>query len=213
MAKSKRVNLKGSERGYPRPQLEREEWTNLNGEWDFAIDAKGEVLSPEEVKWDSTILVPFAPETPASGVRDTGFYDAVWYRREFEAPKLREDQRLILHFGAVDANATVWVNGRMAVQHEGGYTPFQADVTELLKGSGAQVIAVKAQDIPGDLSKPRGKQDWQLEPHSIWYPRTTGIWQTVWMEVAPVTRIGRLRWTPNVERWEIELDVHVTAMQ
>ena len=109
----------------------------------------------------------------------------------------------MLHFGAVDYHATVWVNGHAAAEHEGGYTPFCVDITDFLNAESPQTIVVCAEDDPADLSKPRGKQDWQLEPHSIWYPRTTGIWQTVWMERVPATYIGYVRWTPNVERWEI----------
>src|SRR5205085_5752086 len=105
-------------RGYPRPQLVREPWINLNGEWDFSIDADARETDPEQVKFDSTITVPFAPETPLSGVGNTGYFNAVWYRREFDAPDLGEDQRLILHFGAVDYVATVWVNGNVAAKHE-----------------------------------------------------------------------------------------------
>ena len=96
----------------------------------------------------------------------------------------------MLHFGAVDYEATVWVNGAMATRHEGGYTPFYVDITNLLQAVGPQTIVVRAEDDPADLAKPRGKQDWQLEPHSIWYPRTTGIWQTVWLERVPPTWIG-----------------------
>src|SRR5205823_12772162 len=125
---------------------------------------------PVHGAWDRRIRVPFAPETPGSGVHDPGFYRACWYRRTFEAPDLSDGRRLMLHFGAVDYAATVWVNGCVAVRHEGGYTPFRADVTDFLKPGGPQEIVVRAEDDPADLSKPRGKQDWQLEPHSIWYP-------------------------------------------
>ena len=158
-----------------------------------------------QVDWSTTIIVPFAPETPASGIGETGFFRACWYRRRFDAPELEDGQRLLLHFGAVDYAATVWVNGRFAARHEGGYTPFQADITDLLDGDGPQTIVVRAEDDPHDLAKPRGKQDWQLEPHSIWYPRTTGIWQTVWLERVPATRIGTLRWASCLMRWEIAL--------
>jgi len=192
--------------GYPRPQLQRREWINLNGRWDFAIDAAAGWTRPDQVRWDRTILVPFAPETPASGVRQTGFYKAVWYRTSFSGPALTGGQRLLLHCGAVDYRAAVWVNGSLVVRHEGGYTPFQADITEALRPTGVQEIVVQAQDDPHDLTQPRGKQDWQLQPHSIWYPRTTGIWQTVWAERVPATWLRYLRWTPNVERWEIGLD-------
>lgn len=197
--------------GYPRPQLERTEWFNLNGGWDFALDPEARWHAPETVLWDSVIQVPFAPETAASGIGNTGFYRACWYRRHFEAPDLSLNRRLLLHFGAVDYRAQVWVNGELAVEHEGGYTPFCADVTTLLKAAGPQEIVVRAYDDPADLAKPRGKQDWQLEPHSIWYPRTTGIWQTVWIERVPATFIGAVRFTPVMERWEIGFSAHLAG--
>jgi beta-galactosidase/beta-glucuronidase len=194
--------LNGSH-GYPRPQMERAEWVPLDGEWDFALDPDFVWKLPGEPRWDLKIVVPYSPETAASGIGNTGFYRAVWYRRSFDAPRLKPGERLILHFGAVDYRARVWVNGSSVAEHDGGYTPFCADITNALVGEGRQTIEVCAEDDPADLSKPRGKQDWQLEPHSIWYPRTTGIWQPVWMERVPSTRLGYLRWTPNVERWEI----------
>jgi Glycosyl hydrolases family 2, TIM barrel domain len=109
----------------------------------------------------------------------------------------------------VDWAATVRVNGVRCARHEGGYTPFDADVTELLRRDRPQEVVVRAEDDPHDLAKPRGKQDWQLQPHSIWYPRTTGIWQTVWLERAPSSRLDRLRWTPSLARWEIGLEAQV----
>jgi hypothetical protein len=191
--------------GYPRPQLRRERWISLNGAWDFALDSGARWTRPGQVRWEREIHVPFSPETPASGVGDAGFYRACWYRRSFEAPDLEGGRRLIVHFGAVDYEATVWIDGELAVRHTGGYTPFRADVTDVLASSGPHTIVVRAEDDPHDLAKPRGKQDWLLEPHAIWYPRTTGIWQTVWMEVLPATSIGFLRWASNLERWEVEL--------
>src|SRR5688572_5245320 len=196
-------------RGYPRPQLVRKNWTELNGTWEFTTDPDGRLTSPDGVQFGKRITVPFTCETPMSGVGDTGFFHAVWYRRTFDTPRLTRDQRLILHFGAVDYRAQVWVNGQLCTTHEGGYTPFSADVTDLLQTRGPQTIVVRAEDDPQDLSKPRGKQDWKLDPHSIWYPRTTGIWQTVWMEVVPRTRLASLRWTPNVRKWEITLQARV----
>ena len=189
--------------GYPRPQLERAEWFDLDGEWEFALDPDAIWKTPDDPVWNARIRVPFSPETVASGINHPGFYRACWYRREFDAPQLNPGDRLIVHFCAVDYRAKVWVNGNLAAEHEGGYTPFSADVTEYLKPSGPQVVTVWAHDDPADLSKPRGKQDWQLHPHSIWYPRTTGIWQPVWLERVRSTYIGQIRWTPNVERWEI----------
>ena len=198
---------------YPRPQLRRAEWTNLDGVWDFAIDPGGCWTRPTDVVWDRRITVPFAPETPASGVGETGFFCACWYRRTFEAPALDRGERLVLRFGAVDYAATVWVDGCFAGRHEGGYTPFAVDVTDFLPGPGRHTLVVRAEDDPQDLAKPRGKQDWQREPHSIWYPRTTGIWQTVWLERLPATWIETLRWTGNLERWEIGMEAMIDGAQ
>ncbi len=197
---------------YPRPLLQRAWWMSLNGAWEFSIDAEARLTLPEQVQWEQTILVPFAPEAPASGIGNTGFYAACWYRRSFRAPDLRPDEHLMLNFGAVDYSATVWVNGKLAGSHEGGYTPFQLDITPLLDPGAEQIIVVRAEDDPHDLSKPRGKQDWQLNPHSIWYPRTTGIWQTVWLERVNSSWISNIRWTPNVERWEISIDLRVSGV-
>src|SRR5688572_13213305 len=164
-------------RGYPRPQLRRQTWHSLNGDWDFALDPAARWASPAEVAWDRQIRLPFSPETRASGIADTGFYRRCWYRRHIEAPAVVANQRLMLRFGAVDYTATVWINGTRVGDHEGGYTPFAFDITALVSDTRDCEIIVRADDDPHDLAKPRGKQDWQLTPHSIWYPRTTGIWQ------------------------------------
>jgi beta-galactosidase/beta-glucuronidase len=198
--------------GYPRPLLRRKRWTPLHGRWQFALDAEGALRLPHEVTWSSTIQVPYAPESERSGVRETGFYRACWYRRTFEAPVIPEGYRLILHFGAVDYEGTVWVDGSLAIKHRGGYTPFEVDITDFIKPNEQHELVVRAYDDPSDLTKPRGKQDWELEPHSIWYPRTTGIWQTVWLELVPATRIQSIRWTANLERWEMFLDARVLAV-
>ncbi|MDX1965438.1 MAG: glycoside hydrolase family 2 TIM barrel-domain containing protein [Pirellulales bacterium] len=193
---------------HPRPLLERAGWISLSGTWDFAIDADGVWRTPQQASWPSAIRVPFAPETVASGVHHTGLFRACWYRRRFRVPPLPRASRLILHFGAVDYSAEVWINNKLAVRHEGGHTPFGVDITELLEGE-EQTVVVRAEDDPNDLAKPRGKQDWQLHPHSIWYPRTTGIWQGVWLEVVPAVFISTLRWTPNIERWEIGMEARI----
>lgn len=159
--------------------------------------------------WSHTIEVPFAPESIKSGIGDTNFHANCWYDREFDVP--HTESRVLLHFGAVDYRARVWVNGQFVIEHEGGHTPFTADITAVLNPAGPQRITVWAQDDPQDLAKPRGKQDWQVEPHSIWYPRTTGIWQTVWVELVPHTYIDRIRWTPQFERWEIGFEAFVAG--
>lgn len=197
--------------GYPRPQFRRHDWLSLNGIWDFAIDPEAE-WTRADVHWTRKIRVPFSPETPASGIADTGLYKAVWYRLRFKAPRLNPDERLLLHFEAVDYQAMVWIDGTLVAEHEGGYTPFGADITDAIRGQSEEhELVVRAFDDPGDLEKPRGKQDWQLDPHAIWYPRTTGIWQTVWLERVPATRITRIQWTANLERWEIGIDAFVLA--
>jgi beta-galactosidase/beta-glucuronidase len=197
-------------RGYPRPQMQRDQWDLLNGEWDAALDREGVWRTPDEVEWNRRIVVPFAPESPLSGILHDSFFHAVWYRRVIECPSLGNDQRWLLHFGAVDYRATIWVDGRVVGHHEGGYTPFAVDLTPSLPPDrGTVTLVVRAEDDPHDLAKPRGKQDWQLQPHSIWYPRTSGIWQTVWTEVVPATRIGAIRWTPNLERWEIGFEAWI----
>jgi beta-galactosidase/beta-glucuronidase len=196
-------------RHHPRPQLQRGGWGSLNGAWDFAVDPEAQWSQPDEVEWNAQIVVPFSPETLASGISDTGFYESCWYRRTFAAPHLSAGQRLLLHFGAVDHKATVWINGRLAGHHEGGYTPFACEATNLLVEADMQSVVVRAEDDPHDLAKPRGKQGWQLNPHSIWYTRTTGIWQTVWLERVPTTWISDLRWTSSLERWEIGVEIRL----
>jgi len=161
-------------RGYPRPQLVRKGWTSLNGAWDFALDPDGTWQHPSDVEWTKTIQVPFAPETRASGINHTGFFRVCWYRRVVTPPAMKPGERLLLQFGAVDYHATVWINDWLAGTHEGGYTPFTIDITSLC-GVERLEIVVQAEDDPVELSKPRGKQDWLIEPHSIWYYRTSGI--------------------------------------
>ena len=199
---------------YPRPQLIREHWSDLGGQWEFAYDdddcglARG-WASPEqgvdEDPFTRQIVVPFPPEAPASGIGDTDFHPVVWYRRTIGADEksqagFREDDghRLLLHFGAVDYRASVWVDGRLAGQHEGGGSPFAFDITDLITPGQDASLVVRAEDDPDDLAQPRGKQDWLREPHSIWYHRTTGIWQPVWLEAVPALAIERIHWTPDL---------------
>jgi beta-galactosidase/beta-glucuronidase len=197
------------ETGYPRPQLQRSQWINLNGTWKFCFDDEGKWQKPDNIaNWTHTIDVPFAPESDRSGIGDTGFHPYCWYERGFDVPIARE--RVLLHFGAVDYQASVWVNGQFVGSHEGGHTPFSFDITNVLKPETSQRVTVWTQDDPHDLAKPRGKQDWLPEAHGIWYPRTSGIWQTVWVECVSETYIDKIRWTPNFERWEIGFEA-VTA--
>lgn len=194
---------------YPRPQLQRSNWTSLDGPWRFCFDNDLRYGLPTDVReWPLQIEVPFAPECSRSGIGDTGFHRACWYERDFFLKPAAEGRTLV-HFGAVDYLAHVWVNGMLVARHRGGHTPFTADITHALDTSGNQRITVRAEDDPDELEKPRGKQDWKLEPHSIWYYRTTGIWQTVWLEIVPDTYVRRLRWTPHLERWEIGFEAFI----
>jgi len=193
---------------HPRPQLRREHWRSLDGPWRFSQDATGH---PERVRYTCEICVPYAPETPRSGVgHATG--RVAWYERTVDITPDRPgpNERLLLHFGAVDDRCQVWVNGTPACTHDTSYTGFTIDTSPYLAGD-TLTISVRVEDDPLDLHKPRGKQDWESEPHSIWYPRTTGIWQTVWLERVPAARVERVRWTPNVERFEIRYDALLTC--
>jgi Glycosyl hydrolases family 2, sugar binding domain/Glycosyl hydrolases family 2, TIM barrel domain len=199
-----RQNADGAVHGYPRPQFARSNWTCLNGPWQFVIDHEARMRFPRDVTFgDTNIVVPFAPETPASGIADTSYYKAVWYRRRVKTPALKDGERLILHFGAVDFSARVWVNDQFVVEHEGGYTPFSADITDSVQPGKPFVVSVRAEDNPHDLEKNRGKQDWEENPHGIWYPRTTGIWQTVWMEVVPDVSLQSVAWSPSIDDFAI----------
>jgi beta-galactosidase/beta-glucuronidase len=195
---------------YPRPQLERAHWQSLNGSWRFLFDDARRYGRPWDIRdWPLAIQVPFPPESRASGIGDRGFHSICWYQRDFHI--LPEGGRILLHFGAVDYEARVWVNDMVVATHEGGHTPFVANITAALRDSGHQTVTVRVKDDPHDLTKPRGKQDWQLEPHSMWYPRTTGIWQTVWLERVPRTYVEALRWTPHVAGFAIGLETRIAG--
>ena len=195
---------------FPRPQMVRDHWQSLNGTWQFAFDNEHLWKHPSDpIGWSAEIEVPFAPESAASGIGDCGFHRACWYQRTIEVAA--QAKRVLLHFGAVDYMARVWVNGEFLVEHEGGHTPFHADITHALRPEGHQTVTVYVEDDPWDLAKPRGKQDWQLEPHSIWYPRTTGIWRSVWLEWVPRTYLQKLRWTPYFDGFEIGFETVVSG--
>jgi hypothetical protein len=190
---------------YPRPQMVRKEWTNLNGLWDYAI-APADAGQPKE--FAGKILVPFPVESSLSGVmKRVGPKEKLWYRRTLEARKPKDAGRVLLHFGAVDWEATVWVNGSEVAKHRGGYDPFSCDITDALAVGKPSELIVSAGDPTDAGYQPRGKQI--ARPHGIWYTPTTGIWQTVWLEVVPKTYIERLRIVPNID--EGKVDVYVTA--
>ncbi|MEU2358908.1 sugar-binding domain-containing protein [Streptomyces misionensis] len=198
--------------GHPRPQLIRDpNWNDLSGPWGFAYDdtdiGRSERWQHSADPFDRTITVPYPPESKLSGINDTGFHPVVWYRREISTALPVGGRRLLLHFGAVDYHATVWVNGQLVGEHEGGHVGFSLDITDALNTSGTQVITVRAEDRPQDSAQPRGKQDWEAEPHVIWYHRTTGIWQPVWLEEVPALRIETLHWTPDLPACRVRCEI------
>ncbi|WP_020531981.1 glycoside hydrolase family 2 protein [Flexithrix dorotheae] len=190
---------------YPRPQMVRENWYNLNGLWDYAILPKEENLP---VKFDGKILVPFAIESALSGVGKTvGKDHNLWYKTTFTAPKKQKGEKVLLHFGAVDWEAEVFINGEKAGLHQGGYDPFSFDITALLKSKGSQELVVRVWDPTDEGPQPRGKQ--VKRPEGIWYTPVTGIWQTVWLETVANTYISGLKTIPDIDSKTLSLKVNV----
>jgi beta-galactosidase/beta-glucuronidase len=192
---------------YPRPQMVRQDWLNLNGLWDFAITGKDAL----HATFETQILVPFPVESALSGVmRAVGENDRIWYRRNFEVPRKWQGRRLLLHFGAVDFEATVWVNGKEIGRHRGGYDAFSFDITEAVTTSGVNELMVTAWDPTDAGTQPRGKQ--VRKPHGIWYTSTSGIWQTVWLEPVNAAYITELKITPDVDSSAVTIHATTTPM-
>lgn len=181
---------------YPRPIMERPEWQNLNGLWEYAIVDK-ELHAPSE--YQGEILVPFCAESALSGVgKEVGADSALWYKRSFTVPKSWRGRDVMLNFGAVDWQADVWVNGAKVGSHTGGYTPFSLNITQALNIKGDNEVVVRVWDPTDKGYQPRGKQ--VTEPEGIWYSPVTGIWQTVWIEPVNTTHISGLKILPDIDR-------------
>ncbi len=194
---------------YPRPQMVRKKWLNLNGLWDYAITARD---AGRPAEWDGKILVPFAVESALSGVgRPVGSAQALWYRRTVDLPKKWRRGRVLLHFGAVDWESAVWVNGREAGTHRGGYDPFTFDITEALKRGAKQEIILRVFDPTDDDNSAiaRGKQ--VMKPHGIFYTAVTGVWQTAWLEPVPDTYIARLKTTPDIDGGLLGIETEIAG--
>jgi len=200
---------------YPQPQFEREHWLNLNGQWEFEFDDANRGLTEDWAETGKTfsrrITVPYCFESAKSGIGDTSFHPWAWYRRSFSIPQDWKGRRVLLHFGAVDYRSMVWVNGRFAGRHEGGNVPFQFDITRYLK-NGANTVTVRADDPPTDRYIPRGKQYWEPKSASIFYTRTSGIWQTVWLEAAGDSYLAGVRITPGNDG-SVRLDARIARPQ
>lgn len=200
---------------YPRPQMVRDTWSNLNGEWDFVFDDSGlgekkEYYNqfPKEMK----INVPFTYETSLSGVKDEALHNIIWYERTIErAEDLEEEKELLLHFEGSDYHTKLWVNGNFAGAHKGGYARFSFQIGNFIK-KGENKITVMVQDEV-DEGQPRGKQRWLPENFACWYVQTTGIWKTVWMEEVSKLHIKQMKLTPNLEHTAIQVEIETSLFQ
>ena len=184
---------------HPDPQSERAAWLNLNGEWDFEFDfgnSKKESGIIERKDWETKIIVPFCPESKLSGIEHTDFIPAVWYRRSFDITAAQLEGNVLLHFGAVDYETTVYINGKNAGSHKGGYASFKFNITEYLVEGENEIIVHAVDDVRNPLV-PRGKQSQLLKSHGCDYTRTTGIWQTVWLEFVPKAYIKSFKLFPD----------------
>jgi len=187
---------------YPRPQMVREKWLNLNGLWNYSLQTKDNQNTPQQ--YDGKILVPFAVESALSGVGKTVGKDSViWYNRTFSLPSNFKNNNVLIHFGAVDWRSEVYVNGKLAGSHEGGYDPFYFDITELLKSGKNQEVTIRVWDPTDEGPQPHGKQ--VIKPEGIWYTPVTGIWQTVWIEAVPKSFIASTKQTPNIDQETLQV--------
>ena len=199
---------------YPRPDFRRASCEILNGAWEFAFDDQDAGIREgwwDQRAFDRRITVPYAYQSRLSGIHDKGFHNVVWYKRRMEIRRESPAQRVLLHFGAVDYEARLWINGRYQGEHSGGNAPFTFDITEAIREDGENIIALRVRDDAMDLELPRGKQYWKPESEGIFYTGTTGIWQTVWLEKVDENRLERIWITPDVDRKCFSLRMEFTG--
>ncbi len=199
---------------HPNPQFMRDNWLCLNGEWQFTIDNERSGVAKkffeDDVTFDSKIIVPFCPESKLSGLAHTDFMNAVWYKRTLDLTEAQLNSVVRLNFGAVDYKASVYVNGTLAATHKGGYTPFYVDINSFAK-VGANIITVYAEDSVRCPMVPRGKQSEEYYSHGCDYTRTTGIWQSVWVEFIPKTHIEKIRIYPDVKGCGVTIEASLNG--
>ena len=184
---------------YPRPQFVRDNWFCLNGQWEFSFGTDA---------FDRKITVPYAYQTKLSGINIQDFHDVVWYRKAFQLPQGMKDKNIILHFGAVDYRCWLWVNGIFILEHTGGHVGFSSDISHALK-DGENEIKLKVLDVASDMEMPRGKQYWEKTSSGIFYTRTTGIWQTVWLEAVENTYLEKVWLTPDIDRMALDVQYEI----
>ena len=187
---------------HPKPQFRRESWLNLNGEWQFEIDhgqsGRDRKLYEDNIPLSGKINVPFCPQSKLSGVEYKDFMRAVWYKRTVDLTEEQVSGKVVLHFGAVDYEAFVYINGKFCGSHKGGYVSFKMDITDYVQ-AGTNTICLCAEDDERNRLIPRGKQSEEFASHGCDYTRTTGIWQTVWLEFLPVTHIEKVKYLVDAE--------------
>lgn len=204
---AEQINPKNVLPEYPRPQLERTDWVNLNGEWEYAIKPKGQA---EPASFDGNILVPFAVESSLSGVqKEVGENNELWYKRTFSVPANWKSKDIVLNFGAVDWKADVFVNDILIGSHQGGFTPFSFNITPYLTGKSSQKLVVRVWDPSDKGYQPRGKQT--SNPEGIWYTPVTGIWQTVWLEPVATNHITSVKSIPDIDNGTMNVTVGTSA--
>jgi beta-galactosidase/beta-glucuronidase len=198
---------------YPRPQFERDCWLNLNGDWNFDFDdnnigvREGWYSNP---KLNQKITVPYTYQSKLSGVNNQDFHDIVWYSKEFDLTEDLKGKRVIINFGAVDYKADIWVNGIHLTTHEGGHVPFSVEISNVIKEKSNQLV-VRAEDYTKDLELPRGKQYWKRTSEGIFYTRTTGIWQSVWLEGVAEAYLSKVWLTPDLDNKKVFVEYEING--
>ncbi len=187
---------------YPRPQFVRKQWLTLNGEWEFSFETDS---------FDQKIIVPYVYQSKLSGIGSNEPYSVVWYRKTFDLPQDMKNKDILLHFGAVDYSCKVWVNDIFITEHTGGHICFEANITHAIKDKG-NVIVLEVTDEPRDLEMPRGKQYWRDKSQGIFYTRTTGVWQSVWIEAVNKVNLSRVFLTPEVDNMMLEVQYELSKL-